>query len=119
MTPKPQPKVMTIQPEFWALEWFNRTAATTPSPKRIRIAVPIVSAPMMLKRTPLLERPETGPRRDPSRPYSGRQEQVNGPGPGSLAERRFLRGERLLGADGRHGPVLGRCDGARGERSPG
>jgi len=48
---------------------------------------------MMLKRTPLLERPETGPRRDPSRPYSGRQEQVNGPGPGSLAERRFLRVE--------------------------
>jgi len=48
---------------------------------------------MMLKRTPLLERPETGPRRDPSRPYSGRQEQVNGPGPGSLAERRFLRAE--------------------------
>jgi len=47
----------------------------------------------MLKRTPLLERPETGPRRDPSRPYSGRQEQVNGPGPGSLAERRFLRAE--------------------------
>ena len=53
MTPKPQPKVMTIHPEFWALEWFNSTAATTPSPNRIRSAVPIVSAPMMLKRFPL------------------------------------------------------------------
>src|SRR3954469_16668142 len=55
MTAMPHPQVMTIHPEFWALEWFSNTAATTPSPKRIRIAVPIVSAPMMLKRTPLLE----------------------------------------------------------------
>src|SRR3954452_23943613 len=56
MTAMPQPKVITIQPEFWALEWFNSTAATTPSPRRIRIAVPIISAPMMLNETPLLER---------------------------------------------------------------
>ena len=48
MTPKPQPKVMTIQPLFWALELVSSTAATTPSPSRIRSAVPIVSAPMML-----------------------------------------------------------------------
>src|SRR3954464_4621931 len=56
MTAMPQPKVITIQPEFWALEWFNSTAATTPSPRRIRIAVPIISAPMMLNETPLLDR---------------------------------------------------------------
>src|SRR3954452_5069251 len=62
MTAMPHPNVITIQPEFWALEWFSSTAATTPSPKRIRIAVPIVSAPMMLKRTPsLLERLERDP----------------------------------------------------------
>src|SRR5919202_2543952 len=67
MTAMPHPKVMTIQPEFWAFEWFNRTAATTPSPMRIRMAVPIISAPMMLNETPLLERRTrtVGPRRDP------------------------------------------------------
>ena len=79
MTPMPQPKVMTIQPEFWALEWFSSTAATTPSPNRIRSAVPIVSAPMMLKRTPLLEQTKNGdPGATLERPYSGRSAQVNG-----------------------------------------
>jgi hypothetical protein len=68
MTAMPHPKVMTIHPEFCALEWFNRTAATTPSPRRIRIAVPIVSAPMMLKRNSSpLEKLEQGLRRDPAR----------------------------------------------------
>src|SRR4051794_21054549 len=77
----PHPKVMTIQPEFWALEWFNRTAATTPSPKRIRIAVPIVSAPMMLKRnSSLLVCGRTGTTARPcGRPYSRRSPQVNVP----------------------------------------
>src|SRR4029079_11640948 len=117
MTPKPQPKVMTIQPEFWALEWLNRTAETTPSPQKIRIAVPIVSAPMMLKRTPLLERPETGPRRDPSRPYSGRQDQVNGPGLGFAGGAEVPAGGGLPRADGRHRPVPGRCDGAGRQRN--
>jgi hypothetical protein len=43
-----QPKVITIQPAFWALDWSSRTPATTPQPKTIRIAVPIASATMML-----------------------------------------------------------------------
>src|SRR5215468_2635865 len=60
MTAKPQPNVMTIQPEFWALDLFSRTAATTPSPKRIRSAVPIVSPPMMLKSFSLLDELGTG-----------------------------------------------------------
>jgi hypothetical protein len=51
----PHPNVMTIQPEFWALDLLSRTAATTPSPKRIRSAVPIVSHPMMCKRLSLLD----------------------------------------------------------------
>src|SRR3712207_1398605 len=35
---------MTIQPEFSALEFLSRTAATTPSPSRIRSIVPMNSA---------------------------------------------------------------------------
>src|SRR3954447_8771681 len=65
MTAMPHPKVITIHPEFCALEWFNSTAATTPSPRRIRIAVPIISAPMMLNETPLSNGNYQGPRRDP------------------------------------------------------
>ena len=38
------PKVMTIQPEFSALEFLSRTPATTPSPRMIRIIVPMNSA---------------------------------------------------------------------------
>src|SRR5215210_9064124 len=38
-----QPKVMTIQPEFSALEFLSSTPATTPSPRMIRIIVPINS----------------------------------------------------------------------------
>src|SRR5919109_294360 len=56
MTPKPHPKVITIQPEFWALDLLRSTAATTPSPSKIRRHVPIVSAPMMLKSFSLLDR---------------------------------------------------------------
>src|SRR3954447_25555021 len=86
MTAMPQPKVITIQPEFWALEWFNSTAATTPSPRRIRIAVPIISAPMMLNETPLLERERGIPARPRGatlgRPYSRGISQVNARGPG-------------------------------------
>src|SRR4051794_39555749 len=48
MTAMPQPKVMTIHPPFSALERAKSVAATTPSPRRIRIAVPITSAPKML-----------------------------------------------------------------------
>src|ERR1700753_1961501 len=54
MTAKPQPNVMTIQPEFCALLLLRSTAATTPSPRRIRSAVPIHSDPMMLKSLSLL-----------------------------------------------------------------
>src|SRR3954464_3381762 len=39
-----QPVVMTIQPEFSPLLFFRQTLATTPSPKRIRIIVPTISA---------------------------------------------------------------------------
>src|SRR5918996_2313233 len=53
MTPMPQPKVMTIQPPFWALDWLSSTPATTPLPNRTRIAVPITSAPKMLTASPL------------------------------------------------------------------
>src|SRR5215211_790282 len=40
----PHPKVITIQPEFSALEFLSSTPATTPSPRMIRIIVPINSA---------------------------------------------------------------------------
>src|SRR3712207_5922927 len=51
------PKVMTIQPEFSALEFLSRTPATTPSPRMIRIMVPINSAKYACIRSPLsLER---------------------------------------------------------------
>src|SRR5215213_981053 len=42
-TPIAHPKVMTIQPEFSALEFLSSTPATTPSPRMIRIIVPINS----------------------------------------------------------------------------
>src|SRR5215204_3219985 len=35
---------MTIQPEFSALEFLSKTPATTPSPRMIRIIVPMNSA---------------------------------------------------------------------------
>jgi hypothetical protein len=38
------PTVMTIQPAFCPLDRANRTFATTPSPGKIRIIVPIASA---------------------------------------------------------------------------
>src|ERR687894_112662 len=38
-----QPKVITIQPEFSALEFLSSTPATTPSPRMIRIMVPMNS----------------------------------------------------------------------------
>src|SRR3954464_9666914 len=114
MTAMPHPNVMTIQPEFWALEWFNSTAATTPSPMRIRIAVPMISAPMMLKRnSSLLVCGRTGtPARPRGRPYSRRSPQVNVP----PARARGLSGAdvpveevpRLLaGADAGHAIRLG------------
>src|SRR3954470_5061241 len=52
MTAMPQPNVMTIHPAFWALDRLSSTPATTPLPSRIRSAVPIVSAPKMLKSSP-------------------------------------------------------------------
>src|SRR4051812_34823377 len=50
MTPKPHPKVITIQPEFSAFDLARRTAATTPSPRRISSMVPMISAGMMSTR---------------------------------------------------------------------
>src|SRR5918998_2387562 len=52
----PHPKVITIQPEFSALEFLSSTPATTPSPRRIRIIVPINSARYASIRASLLER---------------------------------------------------------------
>ena len=49
MTAKPHPRAITIQSAFCTFDLFSSTAATTPSPNRIRSAVPIVSAPIMLK----------------------------------------------------------------------
>src|SRR4026209_1299716 len=59
MTAMPHPNVMTIQPEFWAFDLLSRTPATTPSPKRIRSAVPTISLPMMCKSLSLLDEPGT------------------------------------------------------------
>src|SRR5215211_1918571 len=42
-TASPHPNVITIQPEFSALEFLSSTPATTPSPRMIRIIVPINS----------------------------------------------------------------------------
>jgi hypothetical protein len=39
----PHAQVITIHPEFCAFDLFNRTPATTPSPNRIRVAVPTTS----------------------------------------------------------------------------
>src|SRR3712207_6251177 len=50
------PAVMTIQPEFSALEFLSKTPATTPSPRMIRIMVPINSARYACIRSPFLER---------------------------------------------------------------
>src|SRR3712207_4298316 len=51
------PQVMTIQPEFSALEFLSRTAATTPSPSRMRSIVPINSPRYACIRSPFLEWP--------------------------------------------------------------
>src|SRR5215217_2543921 len=42
-TANPHPNVITIQPEFSALEFLSSTPATTPSPRMIRIIVPMNS----------------------------------------------------------------------------
>src|SRR5919112_2389802 len=51
------PKVITIQPEFSALEFLSSTPATTPSPRMIRIIVPINSPIYACIYRSLLERP--------------------------------------------------------------
>src|SRR5918996_5170971 len=51
------PKVITIQPEFSALEFLSNTPATTPSPRMIRIIVPINSPMYACIYHSLLERP--------------------------------------------------------------
>src|ERR671915_282490 len=56
-TASPHPNAMTIHPPFWAFEWLSNTAATTPSPKRIRIPVPTISATKMLSIFPLSPEP--------------------------------------------------------------
>jgi hypothetical protein len=43
----PHPKVITIQPLFWAFDLVSSTPATTPSPKRIRRPVPMTSEKKM------------------------------------------------------------------------
>src|SRR5690606_41109518 len=43
MTAKPQPKAMVSQPALRALEAFSVTAAQTPPPSRMSMAVPMVS----------------------------------------------------------------------------
>ncbi|GAB3207348.1 hypothetical protein GCM10027294_13520 [Marinactinospora endophytica] len=40
MTPNPQPSVIAVQPAPCAFDLFKVTAAHTPPPKRISIAVP-------------------------------------------------------------------------------
>ncbi|WP_434600685.1 hypothetical protein [Streptomyces sp. A5-4] len=42
---------MTTHPAAFALEWFSVTAAHTPAPKRINMAVPMISP---TKTSPLL-----------------------------------------------------------------
>ena len=49
MTAMPHPKVMTIHPEFSAFDLASTTAATTPSPSRINIPVPMISDGTMPK----------------------------------------------------------------------
>src|SRR3954453_17092811 len=63
MTAMPHPQVMTIQPLFSPLELASRTQATTPLPSRIRMAVPITSAPKILTAPPLSPRRTDGRRR--------------------------------------------------------
>src|SRR5215208_4457200 len=53
----PHPKVITIQPEFSALEFLSSTPATTPSPRMIRIMVPINSPMYACIYHSFLERP--------------------------------------------------------------
>src|SRR6516162_5861856 len=43
ITAKAQPAVMTIQPEFSALDFLRSTAATTPSPNKTSTSVPMNS----------------------------------------------------------------------------
>src|SRR4051812_13197132 len=43
VTAKAHPAVMTIHPAFWPLDLLSRTLATTPSPRRTRSIVPIIS----------------------------------------------------------------------------
>ena len=57
-TANPHAQVITIHPEFWALDLFSKTPATTPSPNRISVAVPTTSPRygfgiVMLPTTPL------------------------------------------------------------------
>src|SRR5918995_5537 len=56
-TASPHPNVITIQPEFSALEFLSSTPATTPSPRMIRIIVPINSPIYASIHHSLLERP--------------------------------------------------------------
>src|SRR5512142_886424 len=54
-TPRPQPIVITIQPALQPLVPLRQTLATTPSPNRIRIIVPMNSAPnSLIHRSPTL-----------------------------------------------------------------
>src|SRR3712207_4078550 len=57
MTAIPHPRVMTIQPEFSALEFLSKTPATTPSPRMMRSIVPMNSPRYACIRSPSLEWP--------------------------------------------------------------
>src|SRR5690606_13326103 len=54
-TARAHPVVMTIQPAFWPLDRASRTLATTPSPSRMRIMVPMSSPIKGLMIRPSLE----------------------------------------------------------------
>src|SRR5690242_10826715 len=99
MTPNPQPNVMTIQPEFSAFDLASRMAATTPSPRMISSAVPMISAGMMS--TTLLSPPPGGASGTAGTSATlvlrtaVRQRPLCGRRTGCIVDRRLLREEGL------------------------
>jgi hypothetical protein len=74
--------VITIHPAFCAFDRLRRTAATTPSPKRIKIAVPIISDvkspiahpfPLVIAATGLPSLERTGNKKPPTERSQGRR----------------------------------------------
>src|SRR6266511_1841732 len=119
-TARPQPKVMTIHPEFCDLVLFNTTPATTPSPNRISSPVPIASAVKLFMTTPFSRRqgkqpgpPRLGRHLDPG----GRHHARRPPPPRPRAEG---AGELLRAAalDGRGRPRRALLEPGRRPRRP-